>query len=55
MLNKRITKNSHQQHNIRTPNNKEKLQILEALHIRNMQPTLERINFQATANVLKCL
>ena len=26
-------------------NNKRKLQILEALHIRNMQPTLNRINF----------
>ena len=28
------------------PNNKQKLQILEALHIKNMQPTLNRINFQ---------
>ncbi len=27
-------------------NNKQKLQILEALHIRNMQATLNRINFQ---------
>ena len=36
-------------------NNKQKLQILEALHIRNMQPTLNRINFQTSANVLKCL
>ena len=26
-------------------NNKQKLQILEALHIRNLQPTLNRINF----------
>ena len=34
-------------------NNKRKLQILEALHIRNMQPTLYRINFQTSANVLK--
>ena len=33
----------------------QKLQILEALHIRNMQPTLNRINFQTSANVLKCL
>ena len=33
-------------------NNKQKLQILEAL--RNMQPTL-RINFQTSANVLKCV
>ena len=36
-------------------NNKQKLQILKALHIRNLQPTLNRINFQASANVLKCL
>ena len=36
-------------------NNKQKLQILEALHIRNMQPTLNRINFQTSANVFKCL
>ena len=36
-------------------NNKQKLQILEALHIRNMQPALNRINFQTSANVLKCL
>ena len=32
-------------------NNKQKLQILEALHIRNMQPTLNRIDFQTSANV----
>ena len=36
-------------------NNEQKLQILEALQIRNMQPTLNRINFQTRANVLKCL
>ena len=36
-------------------NNKQKLQILEALHIRNLQPTLNRIHFQTSANVLKCL
>ena len=36
-------------------NNEQKLQILEALHIRNLQPTLNRINFQTSANVLKCL
>ena len=36
-------------------NDKQKLQILEALHIRNMQPTLNRINFQTSAIVLKCL
>ena len=33
-------------------NNKQKLQILEALHIRNLQPTLNRINYQTSANVL---
>ena len=36
-------------------NNKQKLQILEALHIKNMQSTLNRINLQTSANVLKCL
>ena len=36
-------------------NNKQKLQILEALHIKNIQSTLKRINFQTSANVLKCL
>ena len=36
-------------------NNKQKLQILKALHMRNMQPTLNRINFQTSANVLECL
>ena len=36
-------------------NNKQKLQILEVLHIKNMQPKLIRINFQTSANVLKCL
>ena len=36
-------------------NNKQKLQILEALHIRNLQPAPNRINFQTSANVLKCL
>ena len=36
-------------------NDKQKLQILKALHIKNMQPTLNRINFQTSANVLKCL
>ena len=36
-------------------NNKQKLQILEALHIRGLQPTLNRINFRTSANVLKCL
>ena len=36
-------------------NNKQKIQIREALHIRNMQPTLNRINFQTSANILKSL
>ena len=35
-------------------NNKQKLQIHEALRIRNMQPPLNRNNFQTSANVLKC-
>ena len=36
-------------------NNKQKLQILEALLIRNIQPKLNRMNFETSANVLKCL
>ena len=36
-------------------NNKQKLQILEALHIRNIQPKLNRINFETCANALECL
>ena len=36
-------------------NNQQNLQILEAVHIRNMKPTLNRINFQTRANVLNCL
>ena len=36
-------------------NNKQKLQILETLQIRNIQPTLNGINFHTSANVLKCL
>ena len=36
-------------------NNKQKLQILEALHIRNMQPKLNRIDFLTSAHVFKCL
>ena len=36
-------------------NNEQKLLILEVLHIRNMQPTLNRINFQTSGNVFKCL
>ena len=36
-------------------NNKQDLQILKALHIRNIQPKLNRINFESSANVLKYL
>ena len=50
-LQKILTDNTILEHQ----NNKQKLQILEALHIRNMQPILNRINFQTRANVLKCL
>ena len=32
--------------------NKQKLQILEVLHIRNIQLKLNRINFESSANVL---
>ena len=34
-------------------NNKQKLQILEGLYIRNIQLKLNRINFETSANVLK--
>ena len=36
-------------------NSKQKLQILEALHIRNIQPKFNSVNFETSANVLKCL
>ena len=36
-------------------NNKKKLQNLEARHITNIQPKLKRINFETSANILKCL
>ena len=36
-------------------NNKQKLQILKALHIRMKQPKLNRINFESSTNVLKCI
>ena len=36
-------------------NNMQKLQILEALYIRNIQPKLNRINFEFCANVLKMI
>ena len=41
--------------NIRTTKNKQKLQILEVLHIRNIPPKFNRINFESNAIVLKCL
>ena len=41
--------------NLEQQNNKQKLQILEALHIRNIRPKLNRINFETSANVLKCI
>ena len=50
-LRKILTDNTILEHQ----NNKQKLQILEVLHIRNMQLTLNRINYQTSANVLKCL
>ena len=40
---------------LKQQNNKQKLQILEALHIRMKQPKLYRIYFESSANVLKCL
>ena len=33
-------------------NNEQKLLILEALHIKNIQAKLNRINFETSANVL---
>ena len=36
-------------------NNKQKLQILEALHIRKKLTKLNRINFESTTNILKWL
>ena len=35
--------------------NKQKLQILEVLHIRMKQPKPNKINFESSTNVLKCL
>ena len=56
MPNNRIMKNPYRKHNnIRTKNNKHKPQILEALHIRNVLPKLNRINLETSSNVLKCL
>ena len=36
-------------------NNEQKLQILEALHIRNKHSKLNTIDLESSANVLKCL
>ena len=41
--------------NIRIKNNKQKSRILEALHIRKKLPKHNRINFESSTNVLKCL
>ena len=49
-LRKILTENT-----IEHQNNKQKQQILEALHIRNIQHKLNRINSETSANVLKCL
>ena len=35
--------------------NKQKRMIIETLHISNIQPKLNRINFKTNANVLKWL
>ena len=36
-------------------NNKQKMQILKALHIRNKLPKLNRIYFESSSNVFRCL
>ena len=36
-------------------NSKQRLQILEGLHIRNKRPNLKKINFETHANILECL
>ena len=36
-------------------NNKQRLHILEALYIRNKNPSLNKINFEFSTNILKCL
>ena len=57
MPNNRITKKNLAENTtiLEHQNDKQKLQILEALYIRNIQPKLNKINFQTIANVLKCL
>ena len=50
---KLILENSYQKHyNIRTTNDKQKLQILKALHIRKKLPKLDRLNFKSSTNIL---
>ena len=51
MPNNRTTENSYR----KQQNNMQKQEILEALHIRNMQLKLNRIPFETSANILKCL
>ena len=34
---------------------KQRLRILKALHARNKSPNLNKINFESSANLLKCL
>ena len=51
-LQKRLTENTTI---LEQQNNKQKLQILEAQHIRNIQPKFDRIKCETSANVLKCL
>ena len=36
-------------------NSKQRLQILEALHIRKKSSNLNKINFETNANILGCL
>ena len=40
---------------LKQENNKQKLQILEVLHIRNKHPKLNGITFESSASVLKCI
>ena len=35
--------------------NKQKLQILQALYIKINKPSLNKINFEYSSNILKCL
>ena len=56
MSNNRITENSYRKTTIlEHQNNKQKIQVLKALHIRNIQPKLNRIYFETSDNVLKCI